>query len=291
MRHGGRSPLRPVPVAPPTQASALPESTSVRWFKAEEDLSDELVLSGQTAVAIAKLAAELRHTDEFLRAKLDPSTRVLFSGPSGTGKTLGARWLGWTLKLPVAVVDVSQVVGSYLGETSKNLSECFRIAAAVPSILFLDEIDAVCRRRDERSAYAVELARATTTFLQQLDWLRPNRIVVAATNFPDDLDSALRRRLTTEVVFGFPDRDARSRMLGRWLERVRLPGEMVTSLLDATEGVSGADLRARAMAIARASVMERLPKAVPEPPPAPLKNVRELAQELLLNLEAMGDKR
>lgn len=293
---GRPSPMRPLRPAPPPAAApvtSLPEAAALRWFKPEEDLADDLILSGATGAGVEQLALELRHTDDFLRSGLDPSTRILFSGPSGTGKTLAARWLGWTLKLPVAVVDVSSVVGSHLGQTSSAIGECFKAAGAVPAILFLDEIDAICMRRDKSRGDGAdtELARATTTVLQQLDWLRPSRIVVAATNFPEVLDSALRRRLTTEVAFGLPDRVARSRMLGRWLARASVPGEMIASLLDASDGLSGAELRSRAMAVGRATVMERLPKPVPVPPPGPPKKVAELAQELLANLDAMGAKR
>ncbi len=287
-----RRALRPLAPAPAPTTEALPQHGSVRWFTPDEDLTGELVLSGTTGAAFEQLARELRHTDDFLRAGLDPSTRILLGGPSGTGKTLSVRWLGWTLKLPVAVIDVSSVVAPWLGETSGGLGEIFKTVEKVPAVLFFDEIDAICCERSHvrggRGSGGEELARATTVFLQHLDWLRPSRIVVAATNFPDDLDSALRRRLTTEVAFEVPDRDARARMLAKWLARTPLSSELIAELLDATEGLSGADLRSRAMARARAHLIERFPKPVPEPPPAPPKTVREQAQELLLTLERMG---
>ncbi len=306
-RHLDRGPLRPVAPAP-APAELLPESGLIRWFKPEEDLAGELVLSGTTGAAVAQLARELQHTDDFLRAGLDPSTRVLFSGPSGTGKTLAARWLGWHLTLPVAVVDVSAVVGAHLGETSGALGTVFKLLGDVPSVLFFDEVDAICAERSGvrgRGAGGEELARATTVFLQHLDWLRPSRVVVAATNFHDDLDSALRRRLTTDIVFDFPDREARERMLTRWFARVPLEPELVAELLDATEGLSGADLRARAMTRARAALLERLPKKAPPAPPAagttqalllpassldPPRTAAELAQELLSMLETLDRK-
>jgi hypothetical protein len=76
-------------------------------------------------------------------------------------------------------------------------------------------------------------------------------------------------------------------MLGLWLARVPLGDALVTELLDATDGVSGADLRSRAMAAARRHLMDRLPKPPPEPPPTPARTSRDLAQELLLTLERM----
>lgn len=290
--------IRPVPTAPSPAAKEgeLPANPHVRWFKADEDLGGALILSGATERAVAQLALELKHTDDFLRAGLDPSTKVLFSGPSGTGKTLAARWLGWSLALPVAVIDISTIVGSYIGETSERLGACFACAASVPSLLFLDEIDAICMRRDmAKNSSGAELARVTTTFLQQVDWLRPSRIVIAATNFRDELDSALRRRLTTEIPFELPDRDARARMLAHWFDRVPLESSILEELLDATEGLSGADVRSRGMTVARAALLARLPPVVqlalaksPASPAAMVKPAIQSAQELLEALERIA---
>ncbi|MBX3261079.1 MAG: ATP-binding protein [Labilithrix sp.] len=269
-------------------------SAPVHVIEPDEDLSGELVLSGSLRSRVEGLASELRHVERFLRAGVDPPTRVLFSGPSGTGKTLAARWLGWKLRLPVVVADVSAVVDKHIGESAKGIAACFHAAKTSKAILFLDEIDAICMRRDaaETSAGA-ELARATTTFFQQIDWTPPNRIVLAATNFPDELDPALRRRVPTEITFELPDRDARRRMLEQWLSRSPLCAEQLDALADRTEGLSGAELRAKAMEQARRAIM-----ALPEPAPPrrgklPDEVVKEnvnRSQELLRLLDGTGGR-
>lgn len=254
--------LRPAPPPPATpEPSELPDDGVLRWFEPDPSLRDELVLSGECRGAIETVARELRHTQAFLDAGVDPTTRLLFSGPSGTGKTLAARWLGALLRLPLAIADVSEVVASHLGETSTNLGAIFKATRERASILFLDEIDALCAKRGggNGSACDLELARATTTLLQQLDWLPLRHIVIAATNFHDGLDSALRRRLTTDIVFTLPDRDARARMVGRWLAKAPLEQHELDELVDGSDGLSGAELRSRAMARARRAILARTP--------------------------------
>lgn len=121
----------------------------------------------------------------------------------------------------------------------------------------LDEIDAICINRSDAGdgAASTENARTTTAFFQQIDWLPPARVVFGATNFADELDPALRRRLTTEIVFEAPDREGRRRMLETWLGKAPIAPKQLDKLADDTEGLAGAELRARAMAMARRAVM------------------------------------
>jgi ATP-dependent 26S proteasome regulatory subunit len=270
--------------------AAAPSPGALRLFQPDEDISEDLILSGELKGQVDQLARELRYTQRFIQAGVDPPTRVLFSGPSGTGKTLAARWLAFRMKAPLAVTDVSAVVGSHLGETANNLRQCFEAATAAKAFLFLDEIDSICARRGSLSGSsgAEELERATTTLFQQLDWLKPDRVVIAATNFPDELDDALRRRLTTEIAFSLPDRDARRSMLERWLGRSPLCSEQLDALADGSEGLSGAQLRAKAMAQARRAIMA-MPeeRKRPQEKGAPHEGVKR-GQEILRLLDSMS---
>lgn len=240
-----------------TKLPTPPARGPMRWFMPDEDLDDELVVSGDLRERILTLERELRFVDRFLEEGIDPPTRVILSGPSGTGKTLAARWFGWRLRLPLAVIEIAGAVGSHLGETSKNLQTCMQDATSVKSILFLDEIDALCANREGSgdSAASAELARATSTLLQQLDWLEPNRIVFAATNFREGLDSALARRLPTQIAFAPPDAAARRKMLDRWLGKSCLSPEDLDEIAEKADGMAGAALRAFAMAEARRALV------------------------------------
>lgn len=231
-------------------------------FEPDESCA-ELEQSGAHGAAVESLLEELRCVERFVEAGVDAPTRIMFDGPPGTGKTLTARWLGWRLRVRVVLTDISSTVASHLGETSKNLAEFFRAAASAKAILFLDEVDALCVRRDRVAdgSAGAELARATSTLLQQLDWLPTENIVIAATNFADLVDPALARRLPTRITFALPDRAARLRMVQRWLARAPVPAEVLERLADESEGRSGSDLRAAAMACARRAIM-----ASPAPP-------------------------
>lgn len=246
-------------------AADLPELPGVRWFRPDEDLTHELDLSGACGAAVATFAREVVAIDRFIDAGIDAPNRVLFWGPSGTGKTLAARWLGWTLKAPLALLDVSEIVSKYLGETSNNLGNAFKAAKAARAILFLDEIDGVCSKRTGGSSGSAdaELQRSTTTLLQQqqVDWIGPRSIVIAATNFRDAIDTALLRRLTVQIEFELPDLEARRRMVRRWLAKAPVPPDAVEQLAAQSEGIAGADLRSRAMSLARRAIL-----AAPAPP-------------------------
>lgn len=232
----------------------------VTWFP-PTDLSGELVLDAVAGARLERLAVELSHAPKFLASGLDAPTRVLFHGPSGTGKTLAARWLGGRLGLPVAVASLHALVDSFLGATAKNLAKCFESVRSGPCVIFLDEVDGLCSRRDATCMDMGEVQRVTSSMLQQLDALPPETIVVAATNFVQKIDPAFRRRLATEIEFGLPDREARETMLRRWWAKLRFFDRAVDveSAVAASEGLTGAALRAAAMAAGRDAVLRDRP--------------------------------
>lgn len=261
--------------------------SAISWFKPDEDLTGALVCSGELHGALDALSRELKSVDRFLRAGVDPPTRVIFSGPSGTGKTLAARWIAWQLKHSLAVVNLTDSSGSLIGETTKKIGEMFEAIRTTPkSILFVDEIDAVAPARTFETGAEVERSHATSAFFQRIDQLPASRIVLAATNFLEELDPALRRRFTTQITFSLPDRDARRRMLEGWLgERGPLHSSQLDQLADDTEGLTGAELRARAMAQARRAIMAG-PSEKPKEDRAPDGVAR--GQEILRLLDAQG---
>lgn len=228
----------------------------VDWLM-PRDLAEEFVIDAMTGATLNRLVAELREAPRFLRAGIDAPTRVLFDGPSGTGKTLAARWIGGCLGLPVAVVRIDRVIESYMGASASNIAKAIDASSKVPSILFLDEIDGMSAQRGGGGGDAVgqESSRITSSLLQQLDLLPPEQIVIAATNFPSALDGALLRRLHARVTFGLPDREARAEMVRRWWSRVRWDDDAAQVLVSGSEGLSGASVRAWAMAAARAGLL------------------------------------
>ena len=181
------------PIGGPLAGALLPVSPV--------DGLDSVVLPSNLRSGLGEVVQEWR-----LRTKLDAAgvarrTKLLLHGPPGCGKTLTARALGGEMSLPVLVVRFDGVVGSYLGQTAARLRELFRYAETVPSVLVLDEIDALAQRRGNPRDVG-ELDRVVISLLQELEHSTPRGLVVASSNLPRALDDALWRRF--DLVLDFP---------------------------------------------------------------------------------------
>lgn len=232
-----------------------------RWLE-PGDLAEQIVLWGSVGTELARIRAQMKHIDDFVACDIDPPTRLLFIGPSGTGKSLAAWTIGAALGVPVCVADLGSFVGKYLGETSAHISLAFRSAASEGAILFLDELDGVQQSRSRGGGgdgAGAEMLRSTTTFFQQLDWAPKRQIIIAATNHPELIDVALVRRFTTQLTFDMPSRPARARLVSGWLSKVTdVSEEELEGLVKAGDGISCADLRSQVMAFGRHKIVTRL---------------------------------
>ncbi len=139
---------------------------------------------------------------------------VLFSGPSGTGKTLAAEVLATELRLDLYRVDLSQVVSKYIGETEKNLRRVFDAAENGGSILLFDEADALFGKRSEVKDAHDRYANVEVSYLlQRMEAYRG--LAILTTNLPEALDQAFLRRLAFIVRFPFPSPAQREAMWER----------------------------------------------------------------------------
>lgn len=183
----------PTPVGAPLAGALLP-------VEAVDGL-DDVVLPTALRASLGEVIQEWRLRDKLDAAGVSRRTKLLLHGPPGCGKTLTARALGGEMGLPVMVVRFDGVVGSYLGQTAARLRELFRYAEAVPSVLVLDEIDALAQRRGNPRDVG-ELDRVVISLLQELEHSAPRGIVVASSNLPRALDDALWRRF--DLILDFP---------------------------------------------------------------------------------------
>lgn len=168
----------------------------------------DVVLAPQTQQQIQDLSVWLQHNaraqqDSNLGRKIKPGYRVLFYGPSGTGKTLTTALLGKQFNKEVYRIDLSQVVSKYIGETEKNLETVFRKAETKDWILFFDEADALFGKRTNVGSSHDKYANQEVSYLLQRVEDYPGLLVLAS-NFKNNLDDAFLRRFHALVHFPMP---------------------------------------------------------------------------------------
>ena len=153
--------------------------------------------------ALRQVAREHQLSTRLAEAGVDPTRSALFTGPPGVGKTLAARWMARELGQPLAILDLSAVMSSFLGRTGSNVRAVLDFARDRDCILLLDELDAVAKRRDDTSEIG-ELKRLVTVLLQEIDEWPPSCLLLAATNHAQLLDPAVWRRFDVLVEFPLP---------------------------------------------------------------------------------------
>jgi transitional endoplasmic reticulum ATPase len=206
----------------------------------------------------------LRYPELFERLGIDAPKGVLLHGPPGCGKTLIARTIAQETEANFYSVSGPEVVHKFYGESEAHLRKIFEEASRKgPSIIFMDEIDAIAPRR-EQVVGDVE-KRVVAQLLALMDGLnrRQNIIVIAATNIPNVLDPALRRpgRFDREIAIPIPDRNGRLEILEIHSRGMPLAEDIdLSRMADITHGFVGADLEA----LCREAAMICLRRLMPE---------------------------
>ncbi len=208
----------------------------------------------------------LRHPELFQRLGISPPKGVLLHGPPGTGKTLIAKAVANETDANFILVSGPEIMAKYYGESEKRLREIFEEGEAkAPSIIFIDELDAIASKRSDLSGQQQVERRVVAQLLALMDGLksRGEVIVIGATNQPDLLDSALRRggRFDREIEIGIPDRKGRLEILHVHTRGMPLAEDVdLESLADITYGFVGADLAS----LSKEAAMHALRKILPE---------------------------
>src|SRR5512136_1785704 len=206
----------------------------------------------------------LRHPEIFQRLGIEPPKGVLLHGPPGCGKTLLARAVANESEANFYSINGPEIMSKFYGESEARLREIFQQAQQnAPSIIFIDELDAIAPKREEVTGEVER--RVVAQLLALMDGLsgRGHVIVIGATNRPGALDPALRRpgRFDREVEIGVPDKQGRNEIL-----QIHTRGMPVTQdfdlkkLSDMTHGYTGADLAS----LARETAMKALRRYLPE---------------------------
>jgi SpoVK/Ycf46/Vps4 family AAA+-type ATPase len=205
----------------------------------------------------------LQHPETFERLGVDPPRGVLLYGPPGCGKTFVVRALASSGRLSVHAVKGAELMDKWVGSSEKAVRDLFRRARdSAPSLVFLDELDALAPRRGQSFDSGVT-DRVVAALLTELDGIEPlrNVVVVGATNRPDLIDPALLRpgRLEKLVFVEPPDADARREILRTAGKSIPLSDDVdLDALAGELEGYSAADcvalLREAALTAMRRSI-------------------------------------
>jgi transitional endoplasmic reticulum ATPase len=206
----------------------------------------------------------LKHPELFRRLGIDPPKGVLLHGPPGTGKTMIAKAVATEVNAHFKSINGPEIISKYYGESEKQLREIFDEAADnAPAIIFIDEIDSICPKREDVSGEVER--RVVAQMLTLMDGMqgRDNVVVIGATNRRDALDPALRRpgRFDREIEIGVPDRDGRSEIMDVHTRQMPIAEDFdISWVLDNTYGFVGADLAA----LVREAAMRALRRYLPE---------------------------
>lgn len=209
--------------------------------------------------ALEAVLAERNREEDLLKAGLSPTRSMLLVGPPGVGKTLSARWLAMKLERPLLVLDLAAVMSSYLGKTGNNIRAVLEFARRQPSVLLLDEFDAIAKRRDDAGEMG-ELKRLVTVLLQAIDDWPPNGLLLAATNHPELLDPAIWRRFDRVVEFPKPSFNEQQKyLLGIFGDQSSLSKEYTALLSAIFDGLTFAEIEKEVKALLRESIISQKP--------------------------------
>jgi AAA family ATPase len=221
-------------VRPTALQEVFLETPNIRW----SDIGGQHDIKRRLKNAIER---PLRQADLMKQLNIRPKKGVLLYGPPGCSKTLMVKALATEAELNFLAVKGAELISMYVGESERAIREVFRKArAASPSIIFFDEIDSIASTRKSE-------LNVLTTLLNEMDGFEElrNVLVVAATNKPQQIDSALMRpgRLDNIVYVGPPDEETRREILHNWFSKSRVVGVEPNDLAGVrTKGFSGAEL-------------------------------------------------
>lgn len=191
------------------------------------------------------------------------SLTFLLYGPPGCGKSRVARHIASELGLELYIVRLDGVISSYLGSTSKNIRGVFEFAAQTPGVLFLDEFDAIAKLRGDEQEHG-ELKRVVNSFIQNLDALGSQSMVLAATNHAELLDRAIWRRFSYRLELSLPSLGERAALWEGSLGPIPSQARDLRLLADLSEGFSGSDIHEACLRLHRTRITTRQTPGLPE---------------------------
>ena len=171
---------------------------------------------------------------------------ILFYGLPGTGKTMLVKALANELEVPLYLVKATSLIGEHVGDSSSKIQDLFKKASEnAPSIIFIDEIDAIALHRSFQSLRG-DVSEIVNSLLTEMDGINENEsvITIGATNNPSSLDLAVKSRFEEEIEFKLPNEDERLTIMENNLKSMPLDYDLdLEKLVKLTKGLSGRDIK------------------------------------------------
>ena len=230
-------------VQPSAMREILVEVPNVNW----EDIGG---LENVKQLLVEAVEWPLRNADSFRRLSIEAPKGILLYGPPGTGKTMLAKAVANESEANFITVKGSALLSKWYGESEKRVEEIFRKARQVaPSIIFLDELDALVPIRGGAMGEPHVTERIVNQLLNEMDGLEELRgvVVIGATNRPDIIDPALLRpgRFDELILVPVPDSESRKKILQVHLQKAPLAGDVnIDEMVGLTNQYTGADIAA-----------------------------------------------
>ncbi|MBI2663506.1 CDC48 family AAA ATPase [Candidatus Woesearchaeota archaeon] len=257
------TPKQPVIITGETNIKVNPKAVDVLEEKIPDVTYEDIGgLSDEIKKIREMVEIPMKYPELFIKLGIEPPKGVLLHGPPGSGKTLLAKAVANESEANFMLINGPEIMNKYYGESEKRVRDIFEEAEKnAPSIIFIDEIDAIAPKRED--VHGEVERRVVAQLLSMMDGLksRGQVVVIAATNRPNAIDPALRRpgRFDREIAVGVPDKQGRLNILKIHTRNMPLKGVRLGEIAEITHGFVGADLSA----LCKEAAMNVLRKILP----------------------------
>lgn len=214
------------------------------------DLTDEyfvfsdMIIDDESKERLEYIISENKNVKRLRSFGLKPKQKILFCGPPGTGKTLSAKIMSSVMGYPFVYVLFDSILSSFLGQTATNLRKIFDFIEQDRFVVLFDEFDIVGKRRDDPQENG-EVKRVVNNFMQMIDNYDGNSVLIAATNHPQLLDTAVWRRFDEIIEFTNPTKQQRKELFQKYLGALKKSEELdIERLSSLTAKYSSHDISA-----------------------------------------------
>ncbi|WP_209578953.1 AAA family ATPase [Sphingobacterium sp.] len=200
---------------------------------------ETVFLQKESRQKLLQLIKEHRYIKELAQYGLPVSNKILLHGYSGCGKTTTAKALATSLDKPIYVLNLSNLISSRIGETSQHMKQVFDKAGREKAVLFLDEFDQIGKARNSEEKDVGEMRRLVNSIIQLIDYFPAEAVLVAATNHPEILDTAIVRRFQLRLAFELPNNG----QLDAYYDKLFMPFPQYAEVVPRRYGISYAEAK------------------------------------------------